>query len=1548
MKLRIIKQALAVLAGIGVAALCLLPSPALAAIFGVPTNLNADGSTSGTTADPPGWMWLYGTGSPATSGDTVFQMRLFIEVTGTTLDIRVFDPGNSGTRDRAGGTAVTTDFKLLDPCTPFPTCAGNVRAQILAYGNDANTVDAAVSTDNHLVRFGMPTVTETSVTTVTVSATNHGFANGTTVTIAGASQAVYNGSFVITLVNANTFTYTVNGNAVSPATGSITASRSVNCGTTLTDQGADGRCTVANHGFTVGANVVIAGVTSANAASYNGARTIVATNFNTGRFEFVENPTTGSNGTCAVQCTATVTDSVTSLTASATVTATTTANHGFSNGDSVTISGANETGYNGTFTIAGVAGTTFTYTVAAALATPATGTIGVSNNSGHPMPTGWYTLNSANAGNVSFSGLSPGLYEFRMTMSAGTNGNLFGVDIRDAKGSTNHYNVYTIGRTPSQDSALLIGTNNNSGTAPQATITNRMFTYPYVTSGCSIVTSNFDEDAGAGIAGDLTDASSPGNVTGLTMSGNGTHSEDVITVSSVTDANQTFSSGNNLVSRNYGMYLLTNSMVSPGANMADWRVADFTGWSDNPAGAPRNPNNAVRTYLPNGYSGAVPPSTNATPPVEPIMAVSAFYVSGQDPPAANQTSRFTITASVSNPAESLPAQPSKALSDVQITVGLPNDATVDVAFISGTLAGFIDGASASCTDGTSVDGSGHGYVRCTFSGTDVLAAGSIASINFDVNYKPLSAGLRDMTGPPASGSPPPNTSVWSQFTSKFATTETLGPVCNLVVDTSLTSPLVTRASLAGLRVSPPGVVEFATGSQRGTVAFNIYGTTQADGRGTRVRLNSSPINAPVRNSLTPVLYRVETASITTPYLMIEEIDAQNRSHFMGPVAVGDQRMKDAFAQIEAQLAGVDTTNRRTARVVTPHGTHQLAAKQSRTKSVVAKSGSSSVSFSSRAIKIATSRAGLVQISLASLPFGVVSHSRNLSLTNQGQAVAFTLSGGVLSFVATELSTDYTGKNVYVLSWNGQDPPAPAVLLTRSEDPKPPATTRAQENTIYFAAAPQGSDPWLWDLLFAGDPPGLYTFDVPGLVPGSTADVAVRIRLLGGSSHQQTVQASINGVNVGSVTFTGTALALLSGHMNAAGLMASGNQLTLTYSASGGLPGEQGQVYFDYVDLDAPVNRSSVAGVVDGMSPYDPTLPSFEKADYLIVTHALFRGQAEQIATLKRRAGFRSVVVDVERAYDHYSSGIFEANAVRKLISDAAAQSSIEFVLLVGDDTFDPRDYSMTGQVSFIPSLNGWDGEFGLVSSENKYADVNGDGIPDLAIGRLTVQTPDDAAVLVDKITRQASVVRTNKGRFLFAMDNQGPSDISFLGEAQVLINTLPGGAQVTLANVADGITSARNTLLNGLRQGELITSYFGHGGPTIWADEHLLTLGDMAGLANTYHETVLFTWGCEAQFFQYLFGPSINEALLLVPGGGALASFGPAGITDPSLQRPMLMKVYQKFLSGGLSLGEAIRQAKAESLAADPATKVVIEGWNLLGDPSLQLPVAPAPRRPGS
>ncbi|MCX5733195.1 MAG: C25 family cysteine peptidase [candidate division NC10 bacterium] len=754
---------------------------------------------------------------------------------------------------------------------------------------------------------------------------------------------------------------------------------------------------------------------------------------------------------------------------------------------------------------------------------------------------------------------------------------------------------------------------------------------------------------------------------------------------------------------------------------------------------------------------------------------------------------------------------------------------------------------------------------------------------------------------------------------------------------------VTRASIRGLRVNPDSV-EFATGQRRRTLGFNLYALKSPTRQADRRRLNDRLVAAPVPDSVKPILYRVETGPVAEPYLLIEEIEVGGRIRTMGPFEVGDGVLRRAFEVVASRVLSGELHETPGARMASPHRTDAEVSRGRTSARAFAMPGRAA-----QGIKIEVDGPGHVVVPLselvaAGLPGQWAAAPRQLHLTNLGQPAQFEVvrapqgqpSG--IAFDAEELSTDYTGHNVYVLRWT-DGAPRLDVSLTRSGFPREAGFTRVERNLLWAPFLTWKADPWIWDILSTGMMgPVIESFDLAGLPARLHGEVPVRVGLVGATNHTHRVWATLNGLPLGEVSFKGETMAWVSGHFPAAALRPTGNELTLTYEADLASTEDVGLVCLDVLDIGI---RPVLGGAGYELSGFDTSMPSFEGKNYLIVTHELFRRQAERIAELKSAEGLRPVVVDVERAYDRFAAGVFEAQAVRELIRQVAQRTKLAHVLLVGGDTFDPRGFSdeTTGiaHVSYVPSLTGWDGEFGRVPSENRYADLDGNGRPDVAIGRLPVQTTDQADALVDKIARQREVLRATLRTHLVAVDKQGAGDISFRAEAEETVALL---GPVVWADLSDGVGQAQQILMDGLVKGHVATHYFGHGGWDQWSNESVLTVQDAESLAGTGHGTVVFAWSCNSQWYLNDTGPSVNEALLLAPNGGAVASIGPTGETDPALQMQFAALLYPKILSG-LTLGEALRQAKAEALQANPQMQPVVEGWSLLGDPSLRLPLTP-------
>ncbi|MCK5019187.1 MAG: baseplate J/gp47 family protein, partial [Candidatus Peribacteraceae bacterium] len=84
----------------------------------------------------------------------------------------------------------------------------------------ATTIAATLALQN----FSISSLTRSGTTITGITTSDHNFATGLTITIAGAVETDYNGVFVITVIDTDTFTYEITGTPTTPATGTITAS----------------------------------------------------------------------------------------------------------------------------------------------------------------------------------------------------------------------------------------------------------------------------------------------------------------------------------------------------------------------------------------------------------------------------------------------------------------------------------------------------------------------------------------------------------------------------------------------------------------------------------------------------------------------------------------------------------------------------------------------------------------------------------------------------------------------------------------------------------------------------------------------------------------------------------------------------------------------------------------------------------------------------------------------------------------------------------------------------------------------------------------------------------------------------------------------------------------------------------------------------------------------------------------------------------------------------------------------------------------------------
>lgn len=235
-----------------------------------------------------------------------------------------------------------------------------------------------------------------------VTVNGHGFSNGQVVHVSGVSTNEYNGTFTITVEDANTFTYDT-GNP-NPSNNPGITNAEVATTTNIVE------ATVPSHGYTAGNQVTITGV---DPTSFNGTFTISS---------IADDDTFRYTTASALPPVESVAGAEASSSAGTIATATTGAAHGFLGTETVTITGASPTGFNGTYAIIDTPSTTtFTIDVGNALGTASTPGV-VSQSSGTVTATTSTAHNLTDGDTITITGAVPNGYNGTFTVDeTGTN-----------------------------------------------------------------------------------------------------------------------------------------------------------------------------------------------------------------------------------------------------------------------------------------------------------------------------------------------------------------------------------------------------------------------------------------------------------------------------------------------------------------------------------------------------------------------------------------------------------------------------------------------------------------------------------------------------------------------------------------------------------------------------------------------------------------------------------------------------------------------------------------------------------------------------------------------------------------------------------------------------------------------------------------------------------------------------------------------------------------------------------------------------------------------
>lgn len=340
-----------------------------------------------------------------------------------------------------------------------------------------------------------------------------------------------------------------------------------------------------------------------------------------------------------------------------------------------------------------------------------------------------------------------------------------------------------------------------------------------------------------------------------------------------------------------------------------------------------------------------------------------------------------------------------------------------------------------------------------------------------------------------------------------------------------------------------------------------------------------------------------------------------------------------------------------------------------------------------------------------------------------------------------------------------------------------------------------------------------------------------------------------------------------------------------------------------------------------------------EADLVIVTKSDLIGSVEPLVLLRKGQGLRVVVVDVEDIYDEFNFGEKSTDAIKDFFAFARSGWSVppRFALIVGDASFDPKNYLAPGEFDIVPTKM-VDTSVMETSSDEWLVDFDGDGAGELAIGRLPARTVEEAALMIDKIVASETAPQP-VGVLLISDSNDGIDFESGTGRLGELVPEDIGVEQIVRGRRADSAT--RSQVLDGLSRGKRIVSYFGHGSVDVWRGG-ILTSADVAVMPDDGGVALFLSITCLNGYFQDPSLDGLAESLVRTRGGAA-AVWASSGMCGADEQLAMNLEMFRLLFSretndGPLTLGEAVLKAKTATVDGD-----VRQTYILFGDPSARI-----------
>lgn len=303
------------------------------------------------------------------------------------------------------------------------------------------------------------------------------------------------------------------------------------------------------------------------------------------------------------------------------------------------------------------------------------------------------------------------------------------------------------------------------------------------------------------------------------------------------------------------------------------------------------------------------------------------------------------------------------------------------------------------------------------------------------------------------------------------------------------------------------------------------------------------------------------------------------------------------------------------------------------------------------------------------------------------------------------------------------------------------------------------------------------------------------------------------------------------------------------------------------------------------------------AKYIIITPKEFKAAADRLKNYRQnqaRVPLSSLVVEVEQIYNEFSGGLKDPTAIRDFIRYGYMNWNIKpaYVLLLGDGDYDYRNIEKLNK-NFIPPYETEEylNEIYSYSAEDYFASVDGDDIAaDLALGRLPVQSLNEANLLVDKIIFYETGAERGNWRNTItlvaddALTSSGPDGAPNTPQSEDLANDIIPKSfdlnKIYLVNHPTVYTSlgrrkpaVNQAIVDAVNNGTVLLNFIGHGSPEVWTHEQVFIKDVSIPQFNNDKYFFLTAATCDFGYFDNPNSQSGMEVMILKQSAGAIGGF---------------------------------------------------------------------------